>query len=228
MARRRQRDAFGRASFDRRERMTEAAFGAFERHSAADILLHFRLMTRDATGRGRLLAHRFSELVEEVRAGDSGLAGLVADQTTLRALAEAFAFGVVVVGHVSFVVERRGRLGLRPCLLRRFGRIELGVDNLAVEPEHGQFRTHPFLFLFQVVTANAVGRKGRRLLIHLLFVEVTDEALLVAGHALFDAFCELHAADCDRLPVLIVAGGALEVVLLFEFALVLEYLFERL
>lgn len=113
MARRRQRDAFGRASFDRWERMTEAAFGAFERDSAADILLHIRLMTWDATGGDRLLAHRLSELVEEVRAYDSGLAGLVANQTALRALAEAFAFGVVVVGHVSFVVERRGRLGLR-------------------------------------------------------------------------------------------------------------------
>jgi hypothetical protein len=202
--------------------MTEAAFGAFERHSAADILLHFRLMTRDATRRGRLLAHRLSEFVEEIRAGAGGLAGLVADQTALRALAVAFVFGIVVVGHVSFVVERRGRLGLQTGFLRRLGRIEFGVDDLAVEPEHSQFRTHPFRFLYLIVAADAIGRKGRGLLIHLLFVEVADEAFLVTGRALFDALCELHSADDDLLLVLIVAGGALEVVLLFEFALVLE------
>lgn len=72
------------------------------------------------------------------------------------------------------------------------------------------------------MTAYAVGRKGRGLLIHLLFVEVADKAFLVAGRALLDALCELHAADCYRLPVLIVASGALEIVLLFEFALVFE------
>ena len=47
-----------------------------------------------------------------------------------------------------------------------------------------------------------------------------EDTFLVAGRALFDALCELHAADGHRLRVLVVAGGALEVVLLFEFGFV--------
>src|SRR5262245_6328158 len=230
MARRRQRDALCSARLDRLKRMTVAAFGAFESHGAADILLHFRLVARHATRRARLLAHRLPELVEEVRAGFSGLAGLVAYQTALCALAERFFYRaeytpgvVVVVGHVSLVVERRRRLWLLPGFLRRLGRIELGVDDLAVEPEQGQFRTRPFLFLVQVVTADAVGRESLGLLIHFFFVEVADKAFLVAGRALFDALGELHAPDGHRLRVLIVAGGALEVVLLFVFVFVQEY-----
>src|SRR5262245_12953583 len=86
MARRRQRDAFAR--FDRLERMTSDALRAFERHSAADRLLHFRLVAREATGRGRLPVHRLPVLNVEVRAGVRGLPGLVADQTAFRALAE--------------------------------------------------------------------------------------------------------------------------------------------
>src|SRR5262245_48193479 len=167
MTRRRQRDALGAARFDRWKRVTEAAFGAFERHGAADVLLHFRLVTRDATHRARLFAHRLLELAEEVRAGFSGLAGLVADQTALRALAERFfiraehsARIIIVIGQVSLVVETRGRLGLLAGFLRRRGRIEFSVDDLTVEPEHGQFRTRPFLFLVQVVTTYAVGRES--------------------------------------------------------------------
>src|SRR5262245_40916743 len=109
MTRRRQRHAIGRARFDRLTRMTEAAFGAFYPHCAADVLLlHVRLVAWDATRRARLPAHRLSVLVEEFRADFSGLAGLVADQTALRALAERF-FNraerftriIIVVGHVS-------------------------------------------------------------------------------------------------------------------------------
>src|SRR5262249_8404418 len=143
-------------------------------------------------------------------------------------LAVALVFTVVVAAHVSLVVERRGRFGLLTGLLRRFGRVELGVDNLAVEPKRGQFRTHPFRFTIQVVTADAVGRERLGRLVHLFFVEVTDKAFLVAGSALFDALRESHAADGYRLRVLIVAGSALKVVLLFEFALVFENLFVRL
>src|SRR5215467_8521544 len=202
--------------------MTHAAFGAFERHGPANILLHFRLVARDATGRARLLGHRLSELVEEVHATGGSLAGLVTDQTALSALAETFVFTVVVIFEMGVVVERRWRLGLRAGFLGRFGRVQLGVDNLAIEPEHGKFGTSPFLFLIQVVTADAVSREGLRRLIHFFFVEMADEALRVAGGALFDALGELHAADRDRLWVLNMAGGALEVVFLFEFGFVFE------
>src|SRR5262245_4670514 len=119
MTRRRQRHALGRARFDRLKRMTEVAFGAFESHGAADGLLHLRFVARDATSRARLLAHRLSKLIEEVRAGFRNLAGFVADHAALRALTERFFIRakhspwiIVVVGHVSLVVERRWRLGL--------------------------------------------------------------------------------------------------------------------
>src|SRR5262245_46042601 len=141
MARRRQLDALGRARFDRLKRMTEVAFGAFERYCFANFHLHFRFVARDAAHRARLLAPRLSELGEEFRAGLSGLAGLVADQTALRALAERFFNGaensariIIVVAHVSLMVERHGRLGLLAGFLRRLGRIEFSVDDLAVEP----------------------------------------------------------------------------------------------
>src|SRR5262245_9182784 len=234
MTRRRQRHALGRARFDRLKRMTEVAFGAFESHGAADCLLHLRLVAGDATRRARLLAHRLSELIEEVRAGFRSLAGLVADHAALRALTERFFIRaehspgvVVVVGHVSLVVERRWRLRLLTGFLRLLG-VEFGVDDLAVAPEHGQFRTRAFLFLVMVVTADAVGRESLGGLIHLFFVEVADEAFLVAWRALFYALRELHAADGHRLRVLVVAGGALEVILLFEFGFVFEYFLERL
>ena len=234
MARRRQRDAFAR--FDCLERMTFYALRAIERHSAADCRLHISLVARDATGRGRLLVHRLPVLKVEVRAGVRGLAGLVADQTALRALAERLFYRserfslkcVVADAHVRLVVERRGKPGLLTGFLRKPGQIEFGVDNLTVEPKHGQFRTRPLLFFIQAVAADAVGRKGRGLLVHLLFVEVTDEAFLVTWRALLDALGELHAADWRRLLILIMAGGALEVVLLFEFALVFEQFFEGL
>src|SRR5262249_40027789 len=217
MARRRQRDALGPARLDRLKRMTEVAFRAFERHGAGYGLLHLRFVAGDAARRARLPAHRLLELAEEVRADFSGLASLMADHTALRALAERlfvrteYSPGVIVViGHVGIVVERRGRLGLLAGFLRGV-RVEFGVGDLAVEPEHGQFRTGPFLFLVQVMTADACGRESLGRLIHLFFVEVADEAFRVAGRALFDALCELHAADGHRLLVLLVAGGALEV-----------------
>src|SRR5262249_51174038 len=155
------------------ERMTEAAFRAFECNGAADSLLHLRLVARDATPRARLLAHLLRELVEELRAEFSALACLVADQTALCALAERFFIRaehspgiIIVIGHVSLVVERHGRLGLLAGFLLRLSRIEFGVDDLAVEPEHGKFRTRPLLFLIQVVTADAVCRESLGRLIH--------------------------------------------------------------
>src|SRR5262245_13347566 len=153
MARRRQRHALGRPRFDRLKRMTEVAFGAFESHVAADGLLHLRLVAGDATRRARLLAHRLSELIEEVRAGFRSLAGLVADHAALRALTERFFIRsehspgvVVVVGHVSLVVERRWRLRLLTGFLRLLG-VELGVDDFTVETEHGLYRTRILIFL---------------------------------------------------------------------------------
>jgi len=49
----------------------------------------------------------------------------------------------------------------------------------------------------------------------------------MTGLALFNALLEFDAADSDRLQVRLVAGGAFEVVFLFEFGLILEALFER-
>src|SRR5215470_12304763 len=186
--------------------MTHAALGVFERHSPANSLLHFRLVAWDATRRARLLGHRLFELIEELHATLCALAALVADQTALSALAETFVFTVVVLFEMSVVVERRGRLGLRAAFLGRLGRVQLGVDDFAIEPEHGQFGTRPFLFLIQVVTAYAIEREGLRGLIHFFFVEVADEALRVSGRALFDALGEWDAADRDRLWVLNMAG----------------------
>src|SRR5262245_39059038 len=134
--------------------MADAAFRVFERHGAADILLHFRLVTRDATRRARLLDHRLAELVEEVGATGGGFAGLVANHAALCALAETLVLTVIVISHVSFVVERSWRLGLLARFLRRFCRIELGIDNLAVKPENSQFRSRAFILLVQVVTAD--------------------------------------------------------------------------
>src|SRR5262245_1365878 len=176
MAWRWQRDTLGSAVFERLERMTFVAFGAFERHSAANPLLHFRLVARDATGRARLLVHRLAVFVEEVRATISGLAGFMADQAALRALAETFVFTVVVVSLVSLVVERRGKRGFLAWFLRLPCRVELGVDYLPREPDRGRFGTWAFLFLTQVMTADAVGRETLGLLRHLFFVEVTNEA----------------------------------------------------
>src|SRR5262245_29842700 len=208
--------------------MTYAALGAFERYSPADVLLHFGLMAWDAARRVRLLGHRLFELVEEVPATNGGFAGLMADHAALRTLAETFVFTVVVILHVSLVVVRSGRLRLLTGFLRRLGRVVFGVDDLTVEPEHGQFGPCPFLFLIQVVAADAVGREGLRSLVHFFFVEVTDEAFLVAWRALLEAIGELDAVDSNRLLVLVVAGGALEVVFLFELGFVFEQLFVNL
>src|SRR5215475_13597697 len=111
-------------------------------------------MTRNTTPRARLLAHRLFEFVDKVRADGGGFAGLMADQTALRALAVALVFTVVVFTHVRFVVERGGRLGLLTGFLLRFGRIEFGVDDLAVEPEHGHRRTHSLRFALQIMTTH--------------------------------------------------------------------------
>src|SRR5262245_33955252 len=122
------------------------------------------------------------------------------DQAAIRALLEnifqrlalfilaEFTLGVVViVVQVLLVIERYWKRGLRSRFLRRPGRVEFSIDNHPVEPERGQFRTYAFRFLHLIVTADTIGREGLGRLIYLFFIEVTDEAFLVAGRALFDS-----------------------------------------
>lgn len=190
--------------------MTVVALCRFQLHCAFDLRLHLFLVAINAACGQGLFLFRLSIFQEKVRARVGRLARRVAGEAILNARPDSLV--------MSLVAERQRRFhaGL--------GRIQFGIDDLAREPERGQFgafdRTATRRRLAcRLMAASAVGRKCvfrigpfRLRRADNLRVEVADETFGVARRAHLRARREIDFGHRRLRLVFNVAGGAFKLV----------------